>query len=216
MKITFKYEVREPQEFYPLDEYYLSQLEEDEAKLVFMNFTEPCLALGRRQKEYEVKDDIAIMRKITNGTTNYVYKDEVSFAIYIKGDKFKDKKQSAIQQWIVWIVQSALNDLGVETEIVTESSQHEYNPIHCFSSLTKGELVYNGRKILGASSTRCGKDFIFHGLIYIDKSYEKIYNYIDNDSSIKPISVVEINSTLNKGDVIAAITTRVANEFDSI
>jgi lipoate-protein ligase A len=218
MDLLFDTEVRKPDDIAILDKSYVENLKQNTLHIVFFSSTKPTLALGKRQKtcSFAENNNISIIRKLTNGQANYFHNEEVLFSIYVRGDMFKGIKQSAIQNSLVELIHLALRDLDIPTQIAVESSKHEYLPTQCFSAVSKGELVANGRKILGASLTRVSNNYIFHALMYVGKSYEKVYNFIEDDGLVRPISISEINPTVSKEQVIGAIRKRIKDEFDSL
>jgi len=200
--ITLLYEKRYAKDITDSDIAIASNCASNEIKLVLFKTLEPTIALGKQQlssyvDEDRIKEDgIQVMNKATSGTVVYLDGTEFTMTVAVGSDVIDADvvTTTTVQKVIVGVLNQVLHTLGVNSEIVTTNSTHEYKPAGCFNALTKNEIEVNGKKLAGCAFTRYKNVILGHMMIHTNKSYEVLNKYINDDSNVGPIALSECHS----------------------
>lgn len=150
-----------------------------DAFLRLYRWSPPCLSFGRNEPALQRYDRAAIerrgidvVRRPTGGRA--VWHDaEVTYAVAAPIDRFGSLRQSyrAIHERLA----TALRSLGVDATLAPDSRHPK--PLHsgpCFAEPIGGEVVVNGRKLIGSAQVRSGRAFLQHGSILLDGSQDLV------------------------------------------
>ena len=139
----------------------------------------PCLSFGRNEPAATRYDRAAIerlgidvVRRPTGGRA--VWHDaEVTYAVAAPVAAFGSLRDSyrAIHARLA----TALRDLGVPAELNADPGHR--TPLDggaCFANAVGGEVIVNGRKLVGSAQVRQGAAFLQHGSILLDGSQDVV------------------------------------------
>jgi lipoate-protein ligase A len=141
------------------------------AYLRFYRWDPPTLSLGRNQPNTFY--DVPIVRRPTGGQAVW-HEHELTYAVVAPIALFGSLRKAYCE--IHTRLARALHALGVEAVLApahppTRPSAH---PASCFASSVGGEILANGRKLVGSAQVRRGDAFLQHGSILLDGSQGKV------------------------------------------
>jgi lipoate-protein ligase A len=158
----------------------------------------PCLSLGRNEpaatryeREMLERRGIAVVRRPTGGRAVW-HEHEVTYAVAAPITLLGSLRQSycAIHERLA----TALRSLGVDATLA-ERRRPSGSPLGtdqpanrltgpCFSSPVGGEVLVNGRKVIGSAQVRHGSALLQHGSILLDGSQEIVREVSRQPSAI--------------------------------
>jgi lipoate---protein ligase len=121
--------------------------------------TAPALVLGSAQPETDVRDgaDIEIVRRRSGGGAVLVVPGDVLWADVIvpAGDPLWDDDVGRASHWLGGVWAAALAELGVEGEVHRGPLERSpWAAAVCFAGRGPGEVMVDGRKVVGISQRR--------------------------------------------------------------
>jgi lipoate-protein ligase A len=140
----------------------------------------PCLSVGRNEpaaarydREMLARRGIAVVRRPTGGRAVW-HEHEVTYAVAAPITRFGSLRESycAIHERLAL----ALRSLGADASLANRPAEQPTNRLTgaCFSSPVGGEVLVNGRKVIGSAQVRHGAALLQHGSILLDGSQEMV------------------------------------------
>jgi lipoate-protein ligase A len=138
----------------------------------------PCLSFGRNEPAAARYDraelerrGLAVVRRPTGGRAVW-HEHEVTYAVAAPISRFGSLRQSycAIHERLAL----ALRSLGVDASLAKRPTDQPTNRLTgpCFASPVGGEVLVNGRKVIGSAQVRRGGALLQHGSILLDGSQD--------------------------------------------
>jgi lipoate-protein ligase A len=127
-------------------------------------------ALIRYDREMVERLGVAVVRRPTGGRAVW-HEHEMTYAVTAPIDVFGSLRAAywAIHERLAW----ALRTLGIPVELARHSpSVRPTETGSCFSGTAGGELLFEGRKLVGSAQVRQGGAFLQHGSILLDGSQD--------------------------------------------
>lgn len=131
-----------------------------------------CLSFGRnepalrRYNRAEIeRRGIDAVRRPTGGRAVW-HAREVTYAVAAPIEWFGSLAQS--YHTIHQILATALQSLGIETSLAPSQPAARLTAGACFASPAGGEVLVNGRKLIGSAQLRQGSAFLQHGSILLE------------------------------------------------
>lgn len=139
-----------------------------------------CLSFGRNEPAAERYDraaierrGIAVVRRPTGGRAVW-HEHEVTYAVAAPIAVFGSLRKSYRSIHRRWAV--ALRGLGVAAALAPErpTVRMSDGPTACFASPAGGEILVNGRKVIGSAQVRHGAALLQHGSILLGGSQDVV------------------------------------------
>ena len=129
----------------------------------------PTLSVGRNQStEGLARDGIAMVRRPTGGQAVW-HEHEVTYAVATSISVFGSLRDAYCE--IHARLARALRGLGVEAVLADRQTvRPSDSPASCFAAPVGGEILVQGRKVVGSAQVRRGAAFLQHGSILLDGS----------------------------------------------
>lgn len=138
----------------------------------------PCLSLGRHQGPDAVdfpfcrEHGIDVVRRPTGGRA-VLHHLELTYAVVAPVEKgFLPSNIQEAYSLICGVLVEAFRDLGLETELGRESLNSQLprpsSTIPCFQAAAGGEILAEGRKLVGSAMRSRGHCILQHGSILLD------------------------------------------------
>jgi lipoate-protein ligase A len=151
----------------------------------------PCLSFGRNEPAATRYDrallerrGVAVVRRPTGGRAVW-HEHEVTYAVAAPIALFGSLRESycAIHQRLAL----ALRSLGVDATLAAPpTAEPPSRPTGaCFSSPVGGEVLVNGRKVIGSAQVRHGAALLQHGSILLDGSQEIVRQVSRQPSAVR-------------------------------
>lgn len=149
------------------------------AYLRLYRWSPPCLSFGRNEPAAARYDRAAIerlgadvVRRPTGGRAVW-HEAEVTYAVAAPLAAFGSLRQSYIA--IHARLAAALQRLGVPATLAPRpKALSRLDAGACFATAVGGEVVVNGRKLVGSAQVRQGRAFLQHGSILLDGSQDVV------------------------------------------
>ena len=124
----------------------------------------PTLSIGRNQQD--VFTNMPVVRRPTGGQAVW-HEHEVTYAVAAPIAVFGSLRNAYCQ--IHTHIAKALRSLGVEA-VLAPASPHRAlgRPTSCFAAPVGGEILVNGRKLVGSAQVRRDDALLQHGSILLD------------------------------------------------
>jgi lipoate-protein ligase A len=136
------------------------------AFLRLYRFDPPCLSLGRNEPAIE-RAGIATVRRPTGGRAVW-HEHEVTYAVAAPIAAFGRLRDAyrAIHERLA----AALRSLGTDVRLAEDRPIMRLpdRPMSCFATTVGGEVLVQGRKVVGSAQVRRGGAFLQHGSILLD------------------------------------------------
>lgn len=150
-------------------------------------FKPPCVSIGRIQKPEPLSRlEYYLVRRPTGGRA-VVHKDDLSYSIVCRvddpvfgGDVLKTYMRSSL------LFVDALKLIGIGAELVRTKSGDLRSPL-CFQSISRFEVVSNGKKVMGNAQWRDDNSVLLQGSISVKADREILiekYKSVLRDSEI--------------------------------
>jgi lipoyl(octanoyl) transferase len=154
-------------------------------------WTRPTVSLGRNQPARGCYDlDVAERRGIDfvrrpTGGRAILHHREITYSVAAPISAFGSLSESyrAVNRLLL----EALRALGVCAEEATSSSRAPIPSLApCFDSPVMGELVSNGRKLVGSAQVRDGDAFLQHGSVLVDDDQHLLSELLVDARPVSP------------------------------
>ena len=141
------------------------------AYLRFYRWDPPTLSLGRNQPNTFY--DLPIVRRPTGGQAVW-HEHEITYAVVTPIALFGSLRNAYCE--IHTRLAKALRALGVEGVLAPAHPpiRPAAHPASCFASPVGGEILVQGRKLVGSAQVRRGDAFLQHGSILLDGSQQRV------------------------------------------
>ena len=149
-----------------------------DAYLRLYRWDPPCLSFGRNEPTLGRYDraaierrGIAVVRRPTGGRAVW-HEHEVTYAVAAPIATFGSLRKSycAIHERLA----AALRSLGADASLAARPTEAPRTLGPCFAAPAGGEVLVNGRKVIGSAQVRRGTAFLQHGSILLDGSQETV------------------------------------------
>lgn len=146
------------------------------ASLRLYRWSPPCLSFGRHESAATRYDraeierrGLAVVRRPTGGRAVW-HEHEVTYAVAAPIAAFGSLRESyrAIHERLA----AALRTLGVDVSLAPRrpTVRLSAGPSACFATPVGGEVLVEGKKVVGSAQVRLGTAFLQHGSILLDGS----------------------------------------------
>ncbi len=131
----------------------------------------PTLSVGRNQPM--TFSGVPIVRRPTGGQAVW-HEQEVTYAVVAPIELFGSLRKAYCQ--IHTRLARALHSLGVDAVLAPAHRpiRPSAHPASCFAAPVGGEILVNGRKLVGSAQVRRGDAFLQHGSILLGGSQETV------------------------------------------
>ena len=149
-----------------IDEALLEEVARDGgAYLRFYRWDPPTLSLGRNQPN--TFDNVPVVRRPTGGQAVW-HEHEVTYAVVAPIALFGSLRKAYCE--IHTRLARALHSLGVDAVLAPAHPpiRPSAHPASCFASPVGGEILVNGRKLVGSAQVRRRDALLQHGSILLD------------------------------------------------
>jgi lipoate-protein ligase A len=147
------------------------------AFLRLYRFDPPCLSLGRNEPtaHYDraaiTRRGLDIVRRPTGGRAVW-HEHEVTYAVAAPIAKFGGLR--AAYRAIHARLAAALHSLGADATLAPDRARPPDRLSSCFAAPVGGEVLVEGRKLVGSAQLREGRAFLQHGSILLAGSQEVV------------------------------------------
>jgi lipoate-protein ligase A len=164
------------------------------------------------------KSGIKLVRRITGGRA-VLHNEELTYSFCGSSKDFPELGQSVTEtyQKISGAILLSLKIFGIEAQWVKPSregrkmknsfavkgdklSENKLFDLPCFSSFSRYEISFQGKKLIGSAQRRFGDFFLQHGSILLKKEDLRLTYFLPKDNSFKKIYVEENSTSL--GEII--------------
>jgi lipoate-protein ligase A len=122
------------------------------------------LSIGRNQAV--TFSGVPIVRRPTGGQAVW-HEKEVTYAVAAPIERFGSLREAYCQ--IHTLIATALRSLGADV-VLAPAVRPAGRPAACFAAPLGGEILVNGKKLVGSAQVRRGNAFLQHGSILLDGS----------------------------------------------
>ena len=162
------------------------------------------------------KSGIKLVRRITGGRA-VLHNEELTYSFCGSSKAFPELGQNVTEtyQKISGAILLALKILGIEAQWVKPSrggrnmknsfavkrdklSEKKFFDLPCFSSFSRYEISFQGKKLIGSAQRRFGDFFLQHGSILLKKEDLRLTYFLPKDNSFKKIYVEENSTSLGE------------------
>ena len=182
----------------------------------------PTLSIGRNQTL--TVQEIPVVRRPTGGQAVW-HEHEVTYAVAAPIAHFGSLRKAYCE--IHSRLATALRSLGVDAVIASDrpTVRPSGRPAACFAAAVGGEILVDGRKLVGSAQVRRGDAFLQHGSILLDGTQPSSQNGETTLKAVlkRPVSFDEVaaaiiriwsdlrpsgRQTVRPSDVIASLAPR--------
>lgn len=168
------------------------------ASLRLYRWNPPTLSVGRNQPlEGLATDGIAVVRRPTGGQAVW-HEHEVTYAVAAPIDVFGSLRTAYCE--IHTRLAAALRELGVNAVLAPtrQAVRPSARPGSCFASPAGGEILVDGRKLVGSAQVRRGDAFLQHGSILLDGSQPSSQNGATTLAAVlkRPVTFDEVAAAI--------------------
>ncbi len=164
-------------------------VQEGTAWLRLYSWTGPTLSLGRNEpaaRLYELyrarEFGIDVVRRPTGGRA-VLHDAELTYAVVVPASDLGGLKETyqRVQRGLV----EGLRSLEIDAALAPPTASASRGSGPCFDTPATGEVVVDGRKLVGSAQARIGKAVLQHGSILIDGS-QKLVHQLRADRAFRP------------------------------
>lgn len=149
------------------------------------------------------KSGVKLVRRITGGRA-VLHHEELTYSFCGSSKDFPELGRNVVEtyQRISLALLSSLKALGIEAEWGKPkeeklSAKPSYN-LPCFSSFSRYEISFQGRKLIGSAQRRFGDFFLQHGSILLKNGGLKLADFLPLNRSSKRIEHEYNSITIEK------------------
>jgi lipoate-protein ligase A len=174
----------------------MCECDPDSAFVRFYSWSEPTLSMGHFEPADAVDaaaalgDGVAVVRRPTGGRV-VLHGDDLTYTVVLPGGDHAAAQ--GIYRLVSEILVEGLAALGAPLDIRrgrTGRSSVLQKP--CFASVSRHEVTYRGRKVIG-SAQRCGRRAVLqHGSIPLGPGYMDVVKYMNVPESAREALAVEM------------------------
>ncbi len=148
------------------------------------SWSAPTLSLGRHQRaagkydrERLTSRGITVVRRPTGGRA-IMHNREITYSVAAPAAANESLRES--YAWINRVLLAALSRIGVNASVAGGASAAALPPgaIPCFARPSEGEIVANGKKLVGSAQWRDGTAFIQHGSILVEDDQTSLAEFV--------------------------------------
>jgi lipoate-protein ligase A len=172
-------------------------------------WSEPTLSLGRNQRAHGVyrldeleRRGIGVVRRPTGGRA-LLHHREVTYSV--TAPCAPDVGLAGEYERINLLLRNALNALGVPVVVASPLSRTALpGATPCFAEPARGELVFNGRKLVGSAQWRDDGALLQHGSILVDDDQGSIRSLMREPAAIAA-SPATLRDALGRAPVLREV-----------
>lgn len=178
----------------------------------------PCLSFGRNEpaSRYDraliERRGIAVVRRPTGGRAVW-HEHEVTYAVAAPIALFGSLRESycVIHERLA----AALRSLGVDATLAARRTAEPRLTGPCFASPVGGEVLANGRKVIGSAQVRHGSALLQHGSILLDGSQDVVRAVSRQQSAVR--GETTLRETLGRPVCFEEVTEAIVRQWgDSV
>jgi lipoate-protein ligase A len=161
-----------------IDQTLLARAQDGMACLRLYRWKPPCLSFGRHEpalRRYSLRRirerNLDTVRRPTGGRAVW-HEHEVTYAVAAPIDTFGSLRETYLR--IHSTLTRALNRLGVAASHAPRTPAASLGSGSCFATAAGGEILANGRKLVGSAQLRERNAFLQHGSILLDDGQDMI------------------------------------------
>lgn len=181
------------------------------------------LSLGKNQPLSEVdleecnKRRIMVVRRLTGGRA-VLHARELTYSIVIPTPKVESGHHHQLALTIGRALCHGLQSLGADVEWVPKgrSVAGKHSEL-CFATATRGEVLWQGKKVVGSAQRVMDNAILQHGSILIDSGHEQIADlWKDSENTYRDVlssHTATLHQILRRVPDIESVTPAIADGF---
>ena len=117
----------------------------------------PTMVLGSSQRNLSIVEDIDVVQRRSGGGAVLLRPEEVLWldVLLPRGDPLWDDDLSRATLWLGEVWCATIRDFGIGAEVFRDSmSRNRWSDSVCFAGRAPGEILVDGRKVVGISQRR--------------------------------------------------------------
>jgi lipoyl(octanoyl) transferase len=182
----------------------------------------PTLSIGRNQPLDAIgRRNVPIVRRPTGGQAVW-HEHEVTYAVAAPIAAFGSLRHAYRE--IHTRIAMALRSLGIDAVLAEHrpTVQPSNCLTSCFAQPAGGEILVNGRKLVGSAQMRRGDAFLQHGSILLDGSQERVAGGTGETTLTvvagRPVAFEEVTAVIvaNWGEALASPTVQPSDAVASL
>ena len=182
------------------------------AALRLYRWDPPCLSFGRNEPALERYDrdrigalDLATVRRPTGGRAVW-HAEEVTYAVAGPIDLFGSLRTT--YRVIHEMLASAFQALGIDAALAPNTRGVSPGAGACFATPAGGEVVVDGRKLVGSAQVRDGNAFLQHGSILLEDGQDLVSRVTRGPPP--PVLATSLGALLQRRVTFAEVSDAVA------
>lgn len=165
-----------------------------------------------------LENGFGIVRRPTGGRA-VLHWDEVTYSVIAKNEGIFAGSILSVYKKIGLALLSSLRQIGIEADMQDSFPSHAEQKdwtSPCFSSASKYEIQYKGKKLVGSAQVRKGTAFLQHGSILLNHNQEKMAELLPakNESQRKVLKKLMAKKTIQINRIVETPIT--FSEFANI
>jgi lipoate-protein ligase A len=150
--------------------------------LRFYGWSRPAISLGHSEPLENIdqakllEDGVELVRRPTGGRA-VLHWDDLTYAVVLPADSGKDL--SELYKLISWCIIDGARSMGLDLDLergTVGKSGARQKP--CFASVSRYEISYRGRKVVGSAQRIGERAMLQHGSIPVNRNYLRIVDYM--------------------------------------
>jgi lipoate-protein ligase A len=199
-----------------IDAALLRAARKDAAFLRLYRWSPPCLSLGRNEParaRYDVaaieRLGLDVVRRPTGGRAVW-HEHEVTYAVAGPATMFGSLRDTYIR--VHTLLAAALGRLGAPVELAQRASGRILGPGSgaCFAAPVGGEIVAEGRKLVGSAQIRERGAFLQHGSILLEDGQDRVTRVTRGAVAVP--AATSLRRVLGRGVTFEEVAEAVATE----
>ena len=171
-------------------------------------------ARGRYSEERGVGLGYDFVRRPTGGRA-VLHDQELTYAVVVPARAFGGVR--AAYRRINQALAAALRSLGAGVGLAEGEAPLPLDSGPCFQSPAPGEIVADGRKLVGSAQAKIGKALLQHGSLLLDGDQSGLSSVsLVGEDPGDPITLSEMAPTAREDDVAEAVVRAMRGEFEGV
>lgn len=201
----------------------IEQVAEPVTVVRFYRWKNLTVSVGHYQEAQSVVDGdycrnqkIDVVRRPTGGRA-VLHGDEVTYAVISNQVAELGRSISAAYLAISQVLCRGLRQAGVEAQLNGGSPGNSIDArqrLACFSSVSRHEITWRGRKIVGSAQRRLRRSFLQHGSIPLSINYELMARCLGSSEPVLRRAMASISEVLSRPVSFEYLQPYLQQEFD--
>jgi lipoate-protein ligase A len=210
-----------------LDEALARRLPDGCAVLRLYRWSDPTISLGRNEPTAGVRErrhgsDLPVVRRPTGGRA-VVHDDELTYALVVPARAVGGARATYLQ--VNRALTDAMRSLGAPAHVAGDDSAGgggdqaaagtlplDSGP--CFQSPAPGEVMVDGRKLIGSAQARLGPALLQHGSIILSGDQSRLEQLAPGASSLpRPATLSDLIGAVDAATVAAVVARSIGERF---